>query len=258
MKKEEGNQESSSESSNESEDNQSSSDSEDESEMLRKEMADIPLGEIQKLREKCGLKRYNEVVFGTQSKGSENYKKQQISNINLTVAKQKSAPEEKSSKIRNFAKRRLTNQPKRLFRDPRFDDLSGKYNETMFEKSYSFIEDMRKKEFVTVKKQLKKTKNKDRKADLQKLFNDLERKNKESEKVKIQKVKEKEIKKKQIESGKKVFYLKKSERKKIQLAEKFRELKSSNKLEKYMSKKLKRNAAKEKKKLPNKKNTQLL
>ena len=243
--------------SNESDVDDTSESEEDESQMLRKEMADIPLGEIQKLREKCGLKKYNEAVFGTQSKESDSKKIKTKSNLDGAKTKPKSAPEEKSSKLHIFSKRKITNQPRKLHRDPRFDDLSGKYNEAMFEKSYSFIEDLRKKELVSVKKQLKKVQNKDRKSDLLKLFKEMERQNKDREEVKAQKARQKEIKKKEIElvkSGKKVFYLKKSDRKKIQLAEKFNELKSTNKLEKYMSKKLKRNAAKEKKKLPNKKN----
>ena len=52
------------------------------------------------------------------------------------------------------------------------------------------------------------------------------------------------------EGKKKPFFLKKSERKKLSLAEKFKELKQNGKLEKYMEKKRKRNAAKLKKALP--------
>ena len=31
-------------------------------------------------------------------------------------------------------------------RDPRFDDLSGRFNENMFEKAYSFLDDIRSQE----------------------------------------------------------------------------------------------------------------
>lgn len=31
-------------------------------------------------------------------------------------------------------------------RDPRFDDLSGKFNENMFEKAYSFLDDITRRE----------------------------------------------------------------------------------------------------------------
>ena len=42
-----------------------------------------------------------------------------------------------------------------------------------------------------------------------------------------------------------------ADKKKLDLAEKFKELKKSGKVEKYMQKKRKKNASKEKKKLPN-------
>lgn len=42
-----------------------------------------------------------------------------------------------------------------------------------------------------------------------------------------------------------------ADKKKLELAEKFKELQKSGKVEKYMNKKLKKNARKEKKKLPN-------
>ena len=33
-----------------------------------------------------------------------------------------------------------------MSRDPRFDDLSGRFNESMFEKAYSFLNDIRSQE----------------------------------------------------------------------------------------------------------------
>ena len=36
----------------------------DESKNLREELADIPLGEIEKLKDTVGLKKYNEAIFG--------------------------------------------------------------------------------------------------------------------------------------------------------------------------------------------------
>ena len=53
-----------------------------------------------------------------------------------------------------------------------------------------------------------------------------------------------------VKEGKRPFFLKKSERKKLELAEKFKALKESGKLKTYMEKKRKRNAGKLKKALP--------
>ena len=76
-------------------------------------------------------------------------------------------------------------------------------------------------------------------------------------KVKAEQAKRREMSKQrkkdmaeQSESGKKPFYLKNSDKKKIELAEKYKELKASGKLDKYMSKKRKRNTQKDKKNLP--------
>ncbi|CAF92883.1 unnamed protein product, partial [Tetraodon nigroviridis] len=52
------------------------------------------------------------------------------------------------------------------------------------------------------------------------------------------------------EQGARPFFLKKSEKKKLQLAEKFQQLKKSGKLENFLSKKRKRNATKDRRKLP--------
>ncbi|TMS23345.1 Ribosomal RNA processing protein 36-like protein, partial [Larimichthys crocea] len=46
------------------------------------------------------------------------------------------------------------------------------------------------------------------------------------------------------------FFLKNSDKKKLQLAEKYQELKKSGKLENFLSKKRKRNAGKDRRKLP--------
>ena len=57
---------------------------------FRKELADIPLGEIQKLKETIGLKKYNEALFGTckQKTNTNNIKKEEDTQEN-TVNKTK-------------------------------------------------------------------------------------------------------------------------------------------------------------------------
>lgn len=52
-------------------------------------------------------------------------------------------------------------------RDPRFDSLSGNFNQDLFEKSYAFLEDYRKAEVEQLTKELKKTKNEERRRELQ-------------------------------------------------------------------------------------------
>ncbi|XP_042338733.1 ribosomal RNA processing protein 36 homolog, partial [Plectropomus leopardus] len=57
---------------------------------------------------------------------------------------------------------------KPTLRDPRFDDLSGEYKPEIFEKTYKFITDIKRREKEVVQKQLKKIKtNVPRKEKLQ-------------------------------------------------------------------------------------------
>lgn len=231
---------------------------------FRKELADIPLGEIQKLKETIGLKKYNEALFDTckQKTNTNNIKKEedtQENTVNKTKKsrdieqKKKSEPIEISSKHQDFKARKVVDVHNRKIRDPRFDALSGNYNEEMFEKSYDFINDIKRQELEAVKKQLKKVKNREKKEQLKSLLRKMRQETKLKESKKKMKELErnrKEEEKTLIEKGKKPFYLKKSDRKKQELVERYKELKSGGKLDKYLSKKRKRNAMKEKKKLP--------
>ncbi|XP_057299743.1 ribosomal RNA processing protein 36 homolog [Hydractinia symbiolongicarpus] len=240
-------------------------DEKDNEEELRNELADIPLGELQKLKETVGLKKYSKAVFGSwKPQTYDNWRTLPKKNIEGEKVEQnksgsqeqksKSEPISMSSKIKNFRVRKVITNIKRAKRDPRFDDLSGKLNEELFEKSYGFVEVMKKEEMQSVKKQLKKVRNKEKKADLHKLLQRMEQKDQETLNLKKRKEKDRERKKSELrlaKEGKKPYYLKKSEKKKLDLAEKYCELRKNGQLNKYLTNKRKRNAAKEKKKLPN-------
>merc|ERR1719505_55548 len=89
----------------------------------------------------------------------------------------KSEPEEVSSKKKGkkpIPKRVNVQGQKRNVRDPRFDDLSGTLNETMFEKSYGFLSEMRQNEVKKIRKALRKEKRPSQKADLHKLLQRME------------------------------------------------------------------------------------
>ncbi len=55
-------------------------------------------------------------------------------------------------------------------RDPRFDERAGTLNEDLFKKSYGFLEEMKRKEKKVVQREAKKTKNPERKQQLQRLL----------------------------------------------------------------------------------------
>lgn len=257
-----------------------SNDDEDEASQLREQLQDVPLGEIKKLKDQVGLKRYNQVLFGIKTKNTEDEdnegseeendgRKKHLKRKSMNDTKPqawrrpekifkkqvKSEPMEISSKRKMFndKPRHVVKDAKRSTRDPRFNDLHGNYNESLFKKSYAFVDDIKKDEYESVKKQLKKVKNVEQKEKLLKVKQKIDTDMKvEAEKIKKQKLfkEQKQQAYEQAKSGKKAYYLKKSDQKKIELADKYKELKSTGKLDNYMMKKRKRNSQKDKKSLP--------
>ncbi|XP_033734569.1 ribosomal RNA processing protein 36 homolog [Pecten maximus] len=219
--------------------------SNEEYQAMRKEIANMPFEDLIKLKERLGTKAYNKAMHGDKHQGMK--RKQQFKRKN------KNRPMEMSSKRRVREVREVIPVKKKINRDPRFDDLSGEFREDLFNKSYSFLKDIRIRERERVQKQLKKMKNAEKKQDLHYLLNRMkqqematDQKQKRQDLEKKWKTKEKE----RVKEGKNPFYLKKGDLKKLELAEKYRELKKSGKVDNYLSKKRKKTASKEKKKLP--------
>ncbi|KFQ43093.1 Ribosomal RNA processing protein 36, partial [Nestor notabilis] len=168
----------------------------------------------------------------------------------------KKGPLEMSAKKPVPFLRQVISVRKKVHRDPRFDDLSGEYKPEIFMKTYSFLDSIKKQEKEMIQKQLKKCRNVEQKEKLQQLLNRMTQQ--EQAQKKQQKLRERELswKRQQRElakQGKKPFFLKKSEMKKLELAEKYAELKKSGKLESFLNKKRKRNAIKDKRRLPSQK-----
>lgn len=162
-------------------------------------------------------------------------------------------PVEMSSKVKTKKFACKSPQISTKIRDPRFDDLSGEYNEKEFEKGYAFLKEIEAEDERNLKKFVKVSEQEEMVEDAKRKLKNIKRLSRE--KTNGRKIDEKmrTLKKAElaaVKEGKKPFFLKKSERKKLALAEKFKELKQSGKLEKYMEKKRKRNAAKLKKALP--------
>jgi ribosomal RNA-processing protein 36 len=138
-------------------------------------------------------------------------------------------------------------------RDPRFGERSGKYNSAMFKKAYFFIDDIKEREKKMAERELHKTKNPERKSQLHKLLQKMESQKIAEQKQEEMKALEREHKKarRQWQSeGKKPFFLKKSVQKRLELAEKYKELKKNGRLEKYLTKKRRRNAQRDRRQLP--------
>ncbi|KAG8430292.1 hypothetical protein GDO86_018042, partial [Hymenochirus boettgeri] len=162
-------------------------------------------------------------------------------------------PVEVSSKKPVSFLRKVVQAKKQIRRDPRFDDLSGEYKPEVFEQTYKFLDVIKKQEKEMVQKKLKKVRDPDLKDKLEQLAQRMDQQEAAAQKRQRQRERELEFKKQQRElaqQGKKPFYLKRGDLRKLELAEKYQELKKRGKLENFLSKKRKRNSHKDRRKLP--------
>ncbi|XP_003459898.1 ribosomal RNA processing protein 36 homolog [Oreochromis niloticus] len=211
---------------------------------IRKELSNMSFENIVKLQNQVGTKVYNTVAYGSNRSHEASKNKRLNKNRPVEISAKKPAP---------FL-RQVIPVKKPTLRDPRFDDLSGEYKPEIFEKTYKFINDIRDKEKEIVQKKLKRIKKYNQKKEkLQFLLKRMENQEQARKSKEQQRERELQFKRQQRErasEGGKPFFFKKSDMKKLQLAEKYQELKKSSKLENFLSKKRKRNAMKDRRKLP--------
>lgn len=163
-------------------------------------------------------------------------------------------PQELSSKRPVGRFREVVQLPSRQSRDPRFDDSSGQLDRERFRKQYSFLySDHLPQERQQIKAALKRAKDEEERRRLKSQLDRVEsflQEGKQAEKraqlVTQLKAKEKDA----VKGGKQPYFLKRSDVRKAELVDKYRELKASGRLHKFMEKRRKRNAAKDHKLLP--------
>lgn len=125
----------------------------------------------------------------------------------------KHAPAVQSSKRMVSRKRNVVDVKKPVFRDPRFDNVSGpRPDENTIGKRYAFLYDYRASEIAELRQAIKKSKNEGEKERLRKKLLSMEsqekareNKEKQQEVIREHRKKEKEL----VKQGKQPFYLKK-------------------------------------------------
>lgn len=208
--------------------------------VIREEMSHVPLSELKAMQDKLGLKAFNKLKTGGSSSRTPapSFKREN-----------KNRPSELSA--RKPVPRNMSVSKTKTSRDPRFDDLSGDYNEKIFKNAYGFLSEVKLKEKVKLKKLMTQTKSKDRKIQLKQLYNRMEQQE-ASEKAKAKaEAMEKEWKRQELEKikeGKKPFFMKKSQKKALIAEELRKEAEQSGSLHKSLAKRSKKLAAKERKK----------
>ncbi|XP_036763158.2 kelch domain-containing protein 3 isoform X5 [Manis pentadactyla] len=204
--------------------------------------------ELLELQSQEGTKTYKQSVArnSTKKQGS----RPPIQNVCVA---DKHRPLEMSAKVRVPFLRQVVPISKKVARDPRFDDLSGEYNPEVFDKTYQFLNDIRAKEKKLVKKQLKKHHSREKHEKLQQLLQRMEQQELAQQEQKRQQELRLALKRErraQAQQGRRPYFLKKSEQRQLALAEKFKELKRSKKLDSFLNRKRRRNAGKDRRHLP--------
>ena len=174
-------------------------------------------------------------------------------NTHVTSRTSKHAPTELSSKKAVSRKREVVAMQKVNHRDPRFEPISGSVDEQRTKKNYSFLETYRDSEMSELKSAISKTVNGQGKEELRRLFLAMEsRKKAQDVKEQQQEVlrKHRKQEKEKIGRGKRPFFLKKADQKRLALVERFEGMKSRQ-VDKVIEKRRRKKAAREGKVMPN-------
>lgn len=229
-------------------------------------LAHVSFEKLAEIQSKVGMKEFHKNF--RRSGAEEEPTKRENSNGDMVI---KGTKGERAPKKRDAMKREAKNRPMEMSskravgryrdvvetaaakrRDPRFDQMSGKLNQDLFEKSYGFLDKYKQDEEQMLKAQMLKEKDPEEKLKLQNVLMrmvsvrtaDTESKRKQAIK-RDRKRTEQEL----IKQGKQPFYLKKSDQKKLELIDKFKQLGDKN-VDKILEKRRKRNATKDHKKVP--------
>ncbi|XP_047366615.1 ribosomal RNA processing protein 36 homolog [Vespa velutina] len=194
---------------------------------IREELSHMSFEDLQKLKEKLGTKVYNETVFGSRKKKEVIFKREN-----------KNRPREMSTKRQVPRFKEIIQVKKRIPRDPRFDNLCGDFNEKAFKNAYSFINDIKENNLITLKSELQKTDDpkeiKKIKYLIQRLENQLREQKRKNMKEK-KRIEEKKSIINALKTGQKHSFKKKSEKKVLDLITQYEELKDSGKLKKHIT-----------------------
>ena len=221
---------------------------------------DVPFGELLALKRNGGSTGYDREAADRaeaslqreRSAAGERGKKK-------APKRHKSRPMEQSSKKPVSRYREVVNiqgVKRRASRDPRFDAMSGAYDEARHSKAYQFLEEYREDESAELKAKLKKVRNEKKRAKLQVELSKIASTS-QVHKQKLEAIKRKtelnQVSRDLVRQGHKPFYFKKSDIKKVELAAKYQELKKNGgnaKVDRIIEKKRKRNATKAHKFVP--------
>ncbi|CAM0134841.1 rRNA biogenesis protein rrp36 [Umbelopsis sp. WA50703] len=232
-----------------------------ELEELKRSLAHVSFEKLAEIQSKIGMKEFHknfrksgsqvvEEDENTVKRGTKGDRAPKKKDAMKREAKNK--PMEMSSKRAVGRRREVVELPAAKRRDPRFDQMSGKLNQDLFEKSYDFLDKYKQDEEQMLKAQMLKEKDPEEKERLQKVLLRMVSQRNATKDAKRKQALQRERKRTEqelVKQGKKPFYLKKSDQKKLELIDKFKQLGDKN-VDKILEKRRKRNATKDHKKVP--------
>lgn len=225
--------------------------------IILKTKSDLSFEELLSLKEKIGSKSFNRNIveeINESRREDNNAGFLHKSNIRGSFKREnRNRPQEMSSKKKKKYRNAISERVGTT-RDPRFDDICGsKFNEEVFDKRYTFLNDIREREKKILRKKLKKSKSTENRTQIKYLLNRMS--NQEREKARKQEERDvfmswKQEEKAKVMKGKRPFFLKASERKKMIAEHRHKKLEESGKLEKVLEKRKKRLVSKQRRMLP--------
>ncbi|CAK9175400.1 unnamed protein product [Ilex paraguariensis] len=237
-------------------DNEELKSSSEDEEDIERELADVTLEELLKARSDGSDTLYRKP--NSEKKGGRANKnrpmeissKKPVSRFR-EVIKFLNSPKSSSLGYR-FRKNNIVQD--KVVRDPRFESLCGNLDVDGFKKRYNFLyENNLPAEKEELKKSMKKSKDLEVINEMKDRIGWIDQQLKSASTKRTDKTILAEHKKKEREAakqGKKPFYLKKSEIRKQKLTEKYTELQTSGKIESFIEKKRRKNAAKDHRFMP--------
>ncbi|KAH9414102.1 ribosomal RNA processing protein 36 homolog [Dermatophagoides pteronyssinus] len=174
----------------------------------------------------------------------------------------RSGPIEASSKKLDNRFYTIHDKSTKKFRDPRFDEQCGQFRPDKFEQNYHFLTDIRRKELDDLRRRLKKAKNPETKEKIrfliQRTTNQIQA---DEEREQTKRIRQKLTKTEQVDHSEQTNepksdhssnrkFVNKSEIKRTKLLEKYKQLKESGGLQKYLERKRKKLTAKDRKRIP--------
>ena len=210
---------------------------------FRSKLSKMSIEEIQRLKNKIGLKLFNQKMSGKTStqQNQADFKREN-----------KNRPREMSSKkqVSRFREVIVTSKLELEKRDPRFDPNCGEFDDKLFKDNYKFVNEYKSGDLQFLKKQLSDEEDPERRKSIKYLIQRTENQLRQIEHDKAkdeEKKAEREERREQLKAGIKPQYISKSKQKEKDLIKKYETLKQSGGLDKYISKKTKKNVAKDRK-----------